>query len=120
MSKSAPKFDVILLKSSEENENDSVSPSLPKKQDKYVSYLLSNDENGPHSLLNRVDQVNLLKFAYCNLQALYDALNSSFRRSDSSPMISSHKCLILTSRQAVEALQQAFSSHKSDVVDRLW
>lgn len=78
-------LNVILLKS-----NDTTSPNISK--DRYVEYL---NEHLNKQLNYRVEQMNLLKFTFINQSELKRKLLG----------LSSYKCLILTSKQTIEAIE---------------
>lgn len=85
-------MNVILLKS-----NDSTT------SDRYVDYLHAQHS----SLLKHVEQINLLKFSYQNLNQLKSKLFSFFLHSNYEQYLNEcFKCLIITSRQTVEAIHQ--------------
>lgn len=87
-------MNVILLKS-----NDSST------SDRYVDFL-----NAQHStLLTHVEQINILKFSHQNLDQLKSKLFTFFLHTNYEQHLTEcYKCLIITSRQTVEAIQQSF------------
>lgn len=87
------KMNVILLKS-----NDSST------SDRYVEFLISQQSN----LLKHVEQINLLKFSYQNLDLLKSKLFTLLLE-NTNYADAFFKCLILTSRQTVESIQHALN-----------
>lgn len=89
------RLSIILLKSSDNL----------KEKDRYVEYL-SQEETNMHNIHN----INLLKFDYCNLDKLHADLKPSLLPNEPG---TAYKCLILTSKQAVESIELAFSEAES-------
>lgn len=87
--------DVILLKSNDDSDT-------TKKKDRYIQALEQQHQSSFQIASNL--QINLLKFSYLNSKEIYSRLNKCLASNETS----SHKCLILTSRQAIESIQVAF------------
>jgi uroporphyrinogen-III synthase len=95
-------LDVILLKSNDESE----SNGMTTKKDRYIQALEA--QNSP-ALVASTHHINLLKFAHVNLSEIYTRINNCILSSNSTEH-DNYKCLILTSRQAIESIQLAFET----------
>jgi uroporphyrinogen-III synthase len=84
-----------------QNEKDDLSNNI---NDRYVEFLSSKFTN---LQVESIEQINLLKFEYCNLEELKDKLIQStcLIKSNNNNLHSSYKCIILTSRQTCEAIE---------------
>ena len=96
-------LDVILLKSNDENESNTVisTGNVSTKKDRYINAL---EQQRPH-LIATSQQINLLKFSYVNSHEIYMRLKNCLSNENTH----AHKCLIITSRQAIESIQMAFN-----------
>ena len=88
------RLSIILLKSSDNL----------KEKDRYVEYLSQEETN------MSINSINLLKFDYCNVDKLHADLKPSLLPNEPG---TAYKCLILTSKQAVESIELAFSEAKA-------
>ena len=95
------KADVILLKSNDENDS---------TKDRYISLLEQNSD-----LISTCQQINLLKFDYCDVSSIAKSLANCFQNENVS---FSHKCLILTSKQAIESIHLALKHELNESVEK--
>jgi uroporphyrinogen-III synthase len=108
------RLNVILLKSNDspENETNANESNRPtSSEDRYVEFLRSSNCS---SSFNVVEQLNVLKFEYCNADLLYDRLRAQVLDEQiSTDDAITYECLIVTSRQTVEAIERAFESRQT-------
>ena len=90
MTLATPKLDIYLLKSIDETAN---------SEDKYVDYLLESKL----MMINETKLVNVLEFKFINLADFQKNLNRFFNNKNNEEI--SYSCLIVTSRQVVEAMK---------------
>jgi uroporphyrinogen-III synthase len=100
MTKRDALLNCILLKSSDEASDSSISDTPKKHSDRYLNFLNAHKSVN----LNKIVHINPLKFEYINSIALQKALGDFFLNgSHTLP----YKCLILTSRQAIESIEMS-------------
>lgn len=106
-----PKFDVFLLKTND---------SLTSNDDRYANHLINIE------CVNKAENINLLSFENCNLDELRKKLWPILVEKDfNNNLAKSYRSLIITSRQTVEAIENAFkdlctseeSTNVSDVLE---
>lgn len=100
MTKRDALLNCILLKSSDEASDSSISDTQKKHSDRYLNFLNAHKPVN----LNKIVHINPLKFEYINSNALRTAIGDFFLNgSHTLP----YKCLILTSRQAIESIEMS-------------
>lgn len=80
--------------------------------DRYVDYLVEkardfHENSSNNHRLARVIHINPLRFEHVNLESIRDAIGSFFLESASDTNQLKFKCVIVTSRQTVECLEEA-------------
>ncbi|CAF0726509.1 unnamed protein product [Brachionus calyciflorus] len=79
------------------------------QQDRYVEYILDRKTH-EHKAITHVEQINLLKFNFKNLDLIKSKLFMFFVEKNYEHYLNDYsKCLILTSRQTIESIQEALS-----------
>lgn len=101
MNSSQAKLDVVIFKSNDES-------AEPSSRDRYVEYLQANKID----TLDQIKQTNLLKFDFINSDRLKAKLSSFFLHST---LGNDYRCLILTSRTTIEAIELAFAAELGEL-----